>query len=527
MGSSRRFVGELQASLEQQNNLITDVSDLAEQGIDIATGVLLGIYDLQDKDPHTVIVVGIEDRDAFEAFLEKVLEVEILEVEEPIADTPSPIYLLGDSYLVYPEARLAVVASSAEILRRSLENRAANLAYARENDRLYSKIRDYLSRPLLRGPGFFFRIRDLPSGAVRDVVGVLRLERSAIRVNAELELVTGGIKVLEEMLAPPPPALRWEHLFGVDVALVIVVEDDALPRYLRFLSSTEGAGRFMARHYGGLLHKLQHVSSLERLALAATGYRDGIPDFIMGLWGDAASLEEIFAELRVEFRDQRDRAVLVGALDAYTGDEPASLDVLMSQGLLLDEPYSRFDRYQIRFGRTFSSPSNGLTAEDFRNRLYEREHGDAVLRFLSPQLTKNDLRYRPEFEGLNEDALLDDRYRLSFVAKDGVFWVGTNVDDIEAFLAREVNGSSDLRDSEVFHAGARSWDGTEKLRIFANMDRIITLGLLSPERDIEEWVKKNLLDLRHHPAVTIGVSPLAGGDYLRVSVQLTHQSALE
>jgi hypothetical protein len=49
------------------------------------------------------------------------------------------------------------------------------------------------------------------------------------------------------------------------------------------------------------------------------------------------------------------------------------------------------------------------------------------------------------------------------------------------------------------------------------MDRIISIGLLSPERWINDMLKSYLLGLRNHPAVSLDVGLVNGENRVRMS----------
>jgi hypothetical protein len=63
------------------------------------------------------------------------------------------------------------------------------------------------------------------------------------------------------------------------------------------------------------------------------------------------------------------------------------------------------------------------------------------------------------------------------------------------------------------------------VRLVADLDRLVELGLLTPEPTVEDAVRRFLLDLRDHPAATLALHPAGPGE-LQVTVRLPTRAGL-
>ena len=316
----------------------------------------------------------------------------------------------------------------------------------------------------------------------------------------------------------------------VEVA-ALVVEDQALARYLGFVMRFETARGFMDERYGGVLSALQAVDGLQRTVLAVTGYRDGLPELLLGVWGDTGDLTDLVLDLQLRHREERDRAVLEGALglfldrggrgvEALTDGDLVPVDALQRAGLLSAEPGAVFDRYTVRVsgGRSnliVSVAPPSLTRQDLPDASYVRQYGAATIQYILPSVTDNDVRYVPGLSDVDGEALRGDRYRLATVLLDGVLWVATDVRDAERQIDRSRADTPaslpDLSSNEAFQAARETWSDQDRIQGFIDVERVTTLGLLSPESDVEQGAKDLLLDLRNHPSLAFSARSQAGG----------------
>jgi len=361
----------------------------------------------------------------------------------------------GDSLLVaLPETQTALISNSRALLERSLLRQQSNLEHARNNDGLYHALRQYLRRPMLSGPSLLVAEEQDPA-TLRRADTVLAFGDTSIDLNSHLDFANRQIAVVENVFRPAPAPELWAASLPYRTAAALTLQDDALARYLRFISQFDDARRSLEEWYGGLLWRLQNVSQLRRVTLAVTGYEDGLPDLLAGFWGDTHEIESIFAQMRAEFQQARARELG----DASTRTEAGQSDQI--------------------------------------------QHGDRTIRFLIPKLTADDLRLRPEFQGLSGIALTGDRYRLAYATSRDVCWVATKVDDLAQLLDRQKPGTASLADNPVYRAAAAKWTGGEKLQFYMNLDQVMVLGMLSPESRVETWVKNKLRALREHPVISM------------------------
>jgi hypothetical protein len=76
-----------------------------------------------------------------------------------------------------------------------------------------------------------------------------------------------------------------------------------------------------------------------------------------------------------------------------------------------------------------------------------------------------------------------------------------------------------------WHALGTEWGHGSKLLGLVDIDALITLGLLSPEVEVESWVREVLLDLQDHIALSLHVKTQPGEDRIVVSVRLLRRGA--
>src|SRR4051812_1644635 len=158
--------------------------------------------------------------------------------------------------------------------------------------------------------------------------------------------------------------------------------------------------------------------------------------------------------VRRRLQERRDRALLRSVLATVPPDvRISSFANLVEEGYLDPEPDAPWDRYVLRDRKIVRVE---LRDQDFANAAYMR--GGSTIEYLTPRLTDNDLRYRAEIQPAeNGDAPINyeayeasvksDRYRMAYVVGDGVFWLATDVPQLEAVLARPSDTRASLTDS--------------------------------------------------------------------------------
>jgi hypothetical protein len=351
-----------------------------------------------------------------------------------------------------------VISNSRPLLERGLLRQQANLAHARNDDALYSALRTYLQRPLLSGPSVLVAESQDPA-TLRRVDTVFGFGETSIDITSHLEFVNRQMAVLENVFRPAPAPDAWAARLPYDTPAALTLQDDALARYLRFLGQFEDTRQGMQKWYGGILWQIQNARRLRRVTVAVTRYRDGLPDLLAGLWGDPAEIEGIFGRMRADFEKSRAQALAGKQTESLQEAKPGQAD--------------------------------------------EVRHAGKAIRFLTPKLTADDLRLRPEFEGLNAATLTGDRYRLAYVSSQGVCWIATEVNDLQQLLDRERPETANLAENPVYRAASSQWTNGEKVQFYLNLDQAMVLGLLNPESRFGAWLTKNLKPLGDHPVISM------------------------
>jgi hypothetical protein len=278
--------------------------------------------------------------------------------------------------------------------------------------------------------------------------------------------------------------------------------------------------------YGGVLTELVGLPGLRRVVLAVTGYRDGLPELVMGVWGDPDSLRGLVTDVQLRQRAERDSAVLKGAAEAFLAEaaegtelpdtlNQVSVRALEEAGVLAPEEGSTFRRHTLRTIRGGGSQPGvvvepaTLAPDDLSPAGYHRGEGSDTIRLLLPPVTDNDVAHIPGLAEVDGEALRGDRYRLATVVLDSVLWVATDVMDAQEQIRRAAAGPGeemdDLSQNSAFQAARTNWSRGDRIQGFMDIGRLTGLGLLSPESAVEEAVKASLLDLRNHPSVSIAV----------------------
>jgi hypothetical protein len=473
---------------------MTSVDDVRTAGVDPRFGALVSIYNdddtTSDSDsrndsdtkkvlPPFLAVVHVQDRDALELTLKKLK--------------------IANVHPEYPQDGIAVITNNTELAARSRDHEG-NLRFARQNDDLYEGIRRCLDTPLEIGTHLFmfWRGRSNPPGVRQLSVGIA-FNDEGFRMRSLVDIDGGAIKPLDDLIAEPPPSVAWSKPLPANLAGALAVHDNALGSLIETAGSLRSDFQdALEDNYGGLLWELRNVSGLNRVVVGATGYRHGLPDLLISLWGDTGRIREILLNMRLDFRRKRDTEILAAAFKRYPGIVDAKVRLR-----LLPEANSTFGRYKVTpDGKVTGQPA----PEDFNNELYSMDKEGVRVDFVAPRPTANDRAFRKAFKKMTQKELKDtdalDRYRIAYVVRDGVVWIATDARDI----ARSASGDGGLPDSPNFQTASSRWKDRDKLELFLDIDRMSTLGMLSPEKGASSFVKY-LGDLRDHPAVELQVVP--------------------
>lgn len=515
------LVAGLRETFDEGGVPVERLEDLARYGVDPERGVVLGLGRAEEA-PGVTAVLPVADRGGFTSFVtgllgsdpDEPLPASVADLDPKAGEGGTGPRLLsfdqGQPFVAFPEGEVAALTwgrAAAIRLRRGLSRRAENRAHALESDALYDDLRERLGIP--GGPDPQVYLFWQPQGLLPfDEMGaLLEIESDQILLDAGVRLSEGGLRVLDTLANAPPPAGAWDRQLPATTAAVLVLRDEAALDYLRLAARLGGLEEMFREEYGGVLGELQGLPALSRLLIAVTGYRDGLPELLLEIRGDPAGLEKLVDDLQLRHRKRRDRLILERALATHReerdGEEASSVEELFDSGYLAPEPDSLYDLYPIREGIALEAE---LLPKHLQVPSYRRSHGDHTMEYLLPPISDNDLRYDPELAAEGGPAKGTDRYRMATVLLDGVLWVATDAEDLEALLdRRDGEQGDDLRESPVYRTARTGWTAEDKIQSFLDVDQLTTLGLLSPESAIEEQVRTVLLDLRDHPAVALSL----------------------
>jgi hypothetical protein len=527
-GFAKQQIDKLQDWLRKQHIPVSHLRDLTGYGIDIRRGLFISFYRV---DGPFLAVVPTADQSAFKEAMKRLLSgYKMEEVKIPGVNATTVTFQFDDTnpdfenpvrhttYVAFPERNIALISDNRELIARSLRDPSANLAYARQNDDLLDALRQCLGRPMATGPTIFAFARpdDVP-GLLHAGIG-MEFRHDDVLLKAQFGVTRNVLKLVSDLLADPPPDAAWPSRLPSRAGVALAIQDKALGGLIGTLGATFTDLRDVLKSiYGGFLWMLQGSPGVSRIVIALTGYRDGLPELLMGIWGNKEQIESKLQELRLTFRRERDIGILTAAREAVA--DPAR----RTTSAILPEPFSTFARYTLGPNETFEGTP---TPEDFQNETYVVRVDGRAIHYVAPRLTNNDKRFRKEFEKLSEAELSDtdtlDRYRIAYVSDGAATWIATNVGDLKAVLTRP---GDNLAGSLYFKSSTRNSTARDKVQIFLNVDQIVKFGLLSPE--IENVAKDCLLDLREHPAITADLHRCTlRRDCFSASVRLVRRTAI-
>ncbi len=521
-GSVRTAVENLQENLAKNNLPVAHLSNFAAYGIDAARGIFASLYraDNETMGPF-VFVIPILNQSTFKDTLRRLYPKDTMEVTQiPGISKTANSFKIAEIYMSFPETGIALLSDNPELLARSLRDRSANLEYARRNDDLYDGVRQCLGSPIGTGPTAFVFARPNLPGVLHISIG-LNLRKDDVLLKAQLGVRSNVVKLINDLLAHPPTDAAWSKRLPSEVASVVLLQDKTLGQIIGTLGSWCPIIKdVLQKMYGGFLWSLRDSPMLSRVVIAVSGYRDGLPEVLTGIWGDQTQIESELRKLQIQFRRDRDVEILTAVnLTMVAG---SSLDRV---SILSPEPFSTFGRYTQGPEGEFSGQP---TAQDLANETYTKQVAGQVIHYVAPRLTANDRRFRKQFEKLSDAELEDseglDRYRIAYVSHEGAVWLATNINDLKTLLAAR---SDSLSNSPYFTSSTHRQNARDKMQIFLNIDQLTKFGLLSPQSSIEDFVKDYLMDLRDHPAVAIDLQPCgARRECLSISVRFLSRAAI-
>ena len=508
----------IQSGWEDLGVEVHGLADLARLGIDRQRGMAIGavvpgkLTDAEEAATQYVTIIPVVNQPAFTTTLMRLSESEeVTDTTISAGDQTLQVLCVGDYFLAYPDQSTAVVATSLPLLARSLLSRRSNLRYARDNDHLFESVRRQVRMPLFRGANVFVLWQPRNVQALTQLATAWKLEASGVTAAADVELEANGVRLLDDAFQRPAAGPSWAEMLPVDVAGALMIQDSELARYLQFGTSVEELDRVMNEQFGGILAELREVEGLRRIVVAVTGYRRGLPDVVLGTWGDSTALARAVYNVQRESLTRRNRALLAAVSQRAAPEADAQ-----SAELPYPEPGlwpGQQQQYTKASGTEQTVPNSAASgyAFAFRGRTVE---------YLLPRLTRNDLHLRPEFEGLDSAVLLNDEYRLVATRTDTVLWIAPDTFVMGRMVSVLTGQEKSLAQHHAFLRATRTWETTDKLQMFLDVDRGLRLGLLSPESNVADNVKQLFLDLRAHPAVSARLPITKKGRRARLELDL-------
>ena len=305
--------------LEVEDLELPSLEELTERGLDVRRGILFSLYRTKREGREKfVAVLPITDRGVFTRALAEGLD-ETVEPEGGGEWAPDGLEVVsvGDVGVAFPEPGLAVASNSPDLLERSLTLADDNLRHAANNDSFYKGSHRVLRGPLLSGSNvfLFWQSRSAPFG---ELAAALRLLPGSIRIEADMDLAGGDLRILDEVLAPGPDPGDWKRNLPVDAIATLAVQDRELSHVLDLAMN---AGALTPQLTGFPIGALRVDRSLERAVLAIASWEGLVPSLVVGLWGDERALEDVALDIQSTLRANRDLRVLAEVLEEHARRE--------------------------------------------------------------------------------------------------------------------------------------------------------------------------------------------------------------
>lgn len=493
--------------IQEEEIQIPGLDDLSRWGLDIHRGILLSSYRVTQSEDQFLLVIPVTDGRLFFKFLNAELDLKPRK-KFSWKDREGSTYTVhefDDFFAAVPQPGIFVASDSIDLLRRSLLLRRDNLAHATANDVLYKAIKRRLRGPLATGPNVFvyWQSRTAPFS---ERTGVLRLESDTLRIESDIELAGAPVRVFDALRHHNASPFDWPQRLPPETLAVLMVEDRHLDLYRNFLAEQ-------------ILQQPLEIPDVTRMLFAVTDFEDGLPDVLVGLWGNPDELERVAASTQRRLRQSRDLILLNGALEEYrkNGGSSPSLTELQRLELLQPERDSLFHRYPF-LPEGIGDPELGR--KDFSTKTYERTMNGHKIFFLAPPVTENDLRYRPELIGAEPEDLRSDRYRMACLFLEDSLWIATDVRDLERLTVAAPEARPGLESNAAFQAASAEWRSGAKMQAFVALDRIISLGLLNPGSDLDTLVRDGLIDLEGYSILELEAAPSADQQRLVIKASL-------
>lgn len=542
----------IQDSLADRGLTVDSLNDIENYGLNITTPNLLGLMPNGNESDLVAIVKSNNKTtllDQFAILLDteqrQVITLSGKNSPDKLITTKMENLFIGDA-----DTNTLIVSNKQKWLQSGYFQNTTNEKHWLNNDTLYQSIKTQLRKPLGSEATLFGYWNSYNIPLINQITALLEFDKKSIRLDASIDFrkTALNLRLIKSLLQTPLTQPPWQHLLPYNTVATFSIQDQNLEQYIGYLEREKEMRRWIKNSYGGVLSELTDVKSLERLVLAVTGYDQGLPELLMGVWGDHADLQKIMTRIQHQAQKKRNHEILQGALSAYhsvniidtlstTLDSPTSrqeksainkphdienratqqknisIKNLRDNQLLHPESVDLFDHYSILNGEITGT----ITMHDLENPGYTYNYNGMKIRFLTPLISKNDIAYRKEFSELELTSINND-HRLAYAFSQDVLWIASNAKELESLLDRAHFTEGHLGNNPAYQTATKIWQPHDKIQGFINVDRAAALGLLSPESGINNHVKELLKDLGQHPSLSFALSGHGNSLELRTSM---------
>lgn len=301
-------------------------------------------------------------------------------------DTKSPVLIvIGD---------VALLASDTALGIRCIEGMDTNADRLQQDDDL-STISSLIDPG--RGRGWIRGDVQVPEPfATGRVPFVLNLSPRALQFKARVELDTSDATLLNYLLEPStgnaPPLVAGAVASlrsGTEIVRIWKYVQAWLPDIHHDLSTDLG-------YFAGVLDSVQ-PNSINSIRFTVLGFRDRVPDAVLGLKMSRASADAMTLTLQRSMRTNRDNRILLAALHLAGAGAASNLNSLAN--MLAREDGADWHAYRYvpwHCGREVSEPEHfagALPASSFTGPAYLFKLPGATGRYVMPPITDNDFLF--------------------------------------------------------------------------------------------------------------------------------------
>ena len=235
-GDPDKILSTIKDMLKEMNYTINTPKDLKQIGLNVDRGLMAGLQMIPgEKTPAGVYVLHIYEVKQFLEFLKKApggKKIGELNCRN-LAD--EKIYSIGNLFIGFPEAEIALISNSNSLLCDSIKNRTGNYSYFLENDIIFERVRNYLKKPLASGGTIFLFSRTPRLNYFSDATIAIKFENDALNITGVLTPSSKEFRLFNQILNVESLSSTWSDFLPIDTALVFKFQDSALNRYLDFL----------------------------------------------------------------------------------------------------------------------------------------------------------------------------------------------------------------------------------------------------------------------------------------------------